>query len=223
MGGFACSSWYFLRFADPTYSEGPFNPDAVRHWLPVDLYVGGAEHAVMHLLYARFFVKAMRDMGVFSAAERAMREHGRDPSGAFDEPFLALRNQGQILGEERAGDKLVIEGTRDGELVVATSVKVDPAAVDGDGMVVGELMRRTENSLQVQTGSGLVAVKVERSTLGTTSRMTAKVSSAPSDLLVVQGWGGLPSWSIQGRGCRRDEFIRTCRKSLSSPLVSRRV
>jgi len=80
MGGFACSSWYFLRFADPWYDRGPFNPEAVRHWLPVDLYVGGAEHAVMHLLYARFWTKVLADAGLIS----------------FREPFPRLRSQGIV-------------------------------------------------------------------------------------------------------------------------------
>ncbi|HSJ54911.1 MAG TPA: class I tRNA ligase family protein, partial [Anaerolineae bacterium] len=80
MGGFACSSWYFLRFADPTYSQGPFNPEAVRRWLPVDLYVGGAEHAVMHLLYARFWTKVLADAGLIG----------------FREPFPRLRSQGIV-------------------------------------------------------------------------------------------------------------------------------
>jgi leucyl-tRNA synthetase len=78
MGGFACSSWYFLRFADPEYDRGPFNPEAVRRWLPVDLYVGGAEHAVMHLLYARFWTKVLADAGLI----------------AFREPFPRLASQG---------------------------------------------------------------------------------------------------------------------------------
>jgi leucyl-tRNA synthetase len=80
MGGFACSSWYFLRFADPWYDEGPFNPAAVRRWLPVDLYVGGAEHAVMHLLYARFWTKVLADAGLID----------------FREPFPRLRSQGIV-------------------------------------------------------------------------------------------------------------------------------
>jgi leucyl-tRNA synthetase len=80
MGGFACSSWYFLRFADPWYSAGPFNPEAVRRWLPVDLYAGGAEHAVMHLLYARFWTKVLADAGLLD----------------FREPFLRLRSQGVL-------------------------------------------------------------------------------------------------------------------------------
>jgi leucyl-tRNA synthetase len=80
MGGFACSSWYFLRFADPWYTDGPFNPEAIRRWLPVDLYVGGAEHAVMHLLYARFWTKVLADAGLLH----------------FREPFPRLRSQGIV-------------------------------------------------------------------------------------------------------------------------------
>lgn len=81
MDGFACSSWYFLRFASPHEAERPFDPEAVRRWLPVDLYVGGAEHAVMHLLYARFWTKVMFDAGLVD----------------FTEPFSELRNQGMLL------------------------------------------------------------------------------------------------------------------------------
>jgi leucyl-tRNA synthetase len=78
MGGFACSSWYFLRFPDRDYERGPFNPKAVQRWLPVDLYVGGAEHAVMHLLYARFWTKVLADAGLID----------------FREPFPRLASQG---------------------------------------------------------------------------------------------------------------------------------
>ena len=160
MDTFMCSSWYWFRYLSPDYESAPFDPEEAAYWLPVDVYTGGAEHAVMHLLYSRFFVKAMRDMGVFDDTERVMREHGRDPAGLSDEPFLALRNQGQILGEERAGDRLVIDGSRADELVVASSVAVDPEADHDAGLVVGELVRRTENALQVLTSEGLVAVKV---------------------------------------------------------------
>lgn len=80
MDGFACSSWYFLRFPNPDYTDGPFDPQAVAYWLPVDTYVGGAEHAVMHLLYARFWTKVMYDAGIIS----------------FIEPFTELKNQGVL-------------------------------------------------------------------------------------------------------------------------------
>ena len=80
---FVDSSWYFLRYLSPHYADGPFDP-AQADWAPVEQYTGGAEHAVMHLLYARFFTKALRDLGVV----------------AFDEPFLRLFNQGVILGED---------------------------------------------------------------------------------------------------------------------------
>jgi leucyl-tRNA synthetase len=84
MGGFACSSWYFLRFTSPHYDKGPFDPAAMRYWMPVDLYVGGAEHAVLHLLYARFWTKVIADAGLVP----------------FREPFTKLANQGQLLGAD---------------------------------------------------------------------------------------------------------------------------
>lgn len=84
MDGFACSSWYFLRFADPHNAQAPFDREKIKYWLPVDTYVGGAEHAVMHLLYARFWTKVMADAGLID----------------FNEPFTALRNQGMILAPD---------------------------------------------------------------------------------------------------------------------------
>jgi leucyl-tRNA synthetase len=86
MDGFACSSWYFLRFADPHNSEQPFDAQQVKYWLPVDDYIGGAEHAVMHLLYARMWTKVMQDEGLID----------------FSEPFKTLRNQGMILAPDGA-------------------------------------------------------------------------------------------------------------------------
>ncbi|NLH98166.1 MAG: leucine--tRNA ligase [Chthonomonadales bacterium] len=81
MGGFACSSWYFLRFADPHNSEAFADRAKIDAWLPVDMYTGGAEHAVMHLLYARFWTMGMHDAGLVG----------------FDEPFPRLRSQGAML------------------------------------------------------------------------------------------------------------------------------
>jgi leucyl-tRNA synthetase len=80
MDTFVDSSWYYLRYASPNDDKDAWNPEAMRFWLPVDQYMGGVEHAILHLLYSRFFVKALRDCGLLQ----------------FDEPFLRLRNQGMI-------------------------------------------------------------------------------------------------------------------------------
>ncbi len=85
---FVCSSWYYLRYPDSKNSKEPFNPEIINKLLPVDKYVGGAEHACMHLLYARFITKALRDMGYLN----------------FDEPFKSLVHQGTILGPD--GNKM---------------------------------------------------------------------------------------------------------------------
>jgi leucyl-tRNA synthetase len=87
MDTFMCSSWYFLRYISPYARESAFNGSKAKYWLPVDLYTGGAEHAVMHLFYARFFVKALKDMNLVD----------------FDEPFTRLFNQGTIIYR---GDKM---------------------------------------------------------------------------------------------------------------------
>ena len=84
MDTFFDSSWYMYRYLNPKYKDGPFENKEVDSWMPVDQYTGGAEHAVMHLLYSRFFTKALRDMGLVD----------------FDEPFLRLYNQGIILGQD---------------------------------------------------------------------------------------------------------------------------
>jgi len=84
MDTFVDSSWYWFRYTSPRDETGPFDPEAAARWTPVDLYCGGIEHAILHLLYARFFTKVIRDLGLI--------EHG--------EPFLRLRNQGMILAEE---------------------------------------------------------------------------------------------------------------------------
>ncbi len=85
MDTFVDSSWYHLRFTSATDAEQPFDADAVRAWLPVHQYMGGAEHAVMHLLYARFFTKALRDLRLIE----------------MDEPYARLFNQGLILRDHR--------------------------------------------------------------------------------------------------------------------------
>ena len=84
MDTFVCSSWYYLRYLDPHNEKQFANPELVEGWMPVDRYIGGVEHAVLHLLYSRFFTKALRDFGYLKV----------------DEPFKALQHQGIILGED---------------------------------------------------------------------------------------------------------------------------
>jgi len=84
MDTFMCSSWYHLRYLSPWDNKGPFDDAEYNYWMPVDVYTGGIEHATMHLIYTRFFHKALRDMGVTEGPE----------------PMLKLRNQGMVLGED---------------------------------------------------------------------------------------------------------------------------
>ena len=81
MDTFICSSWYYYRYADPRNTERPFDRDKVNYWAPVDQYIGGIEHAILHLLYARFFTKVLRDAGMLD----------------FDEPFTNLLTQGMVI------------------------------------------------------------------------------------------------------------------------------
>ena len=81
MDTFICSSWYYLRYSDAKNAQMPFSKELVNKWLPVDQYVGGIEHAILHLLYSRFFTKALKDLGLLD----------------FDEPFKNLLTQGMVL------------------------------------------------------------------------------------------------------------------------------
>ena len=83
MDTFVDSSWYYYRYLDPNNADAPFDPALAEYWTPVDQYIGGDDHAVMHLIYARFWTKVMRDLGIVK----------------FDEPFLRLLTQGMVVGE----------------------------------------------------------------------------------------------------------------------------
>src|SRR5215475_11129160 len=101
MDTFVDSSWYQFRYCSPRYTEGPFRPADVAGWAPVDLYVGGVEHAILHLLYARFFTKVLQDMGLLE----------------FGEPFTRLINQGQVINRGRAMSKSLNNGVDLGEQI----------------------------------------------------------------------------------------------------------
>jgi leucyl-tRNA synthetase len=101
MDTFVDSSWYFLRYASPHYEQGPFDEGAVRDWMPAAQYVGGVEHAILHLMYARFFTKVLHDMGMVD----------------FVEPFSALMNQGQVINRGKAMSKSLGNGVNLGDMI----------------------------------------------------------------------------------------------------------
>jgi leucyl-tRNA synthetase len=101
MDTFVDSSWYFFRYCSPQYTEGPFDEQAVRDWMPAAQYVGGVEHAILHLLYSRFFTKVLHDMGMVD----------------FVEPFQALLNQGQVINQGKAMSKSLGNGVNLGDMI----------------------------------------------------------------------------------------------------------
>jgi leucyl-tRNA synthetase len=101
MDTFVDSSWYFLRYCSPDYADGPFDPEVVRRWMPAHQYIGGKEHAVLHLLYSRFFMKVLHDLGMVDATE----------------PFARLLNQGQVINQGRAMSKSLGNGVDLGEMI----------------------------------------------------------------------------------------------------------
>ncbi|WP_246186882.1 leucine--tRNA ligase [Microlunatus speluncae] len=101
MDTFVDSSWYFFRYCSPGFKEGPFDPEDVRRWMPVAQYVGGVEHAILHLLYMRFFTKALYDMGMLD----------------FTEPMRRLLNQGQVINEGKSMSKSLGNGVDLGEQI----------------------------------------------------------------------------------------------------------
>ena len=106
MDTFVDSSWYFLRYCSPHDEDAPFDPDQLRQWAPVDLYVGGVEHAILHLLYSRFFVKVLHDMGLVE----------------FREPFTRMLNQGQVINGGKAMSKSLGNGVDLGQQLAAHGV-----------------------------------------------------------------------------------------------------
>ncbi|MEP6925356.1 MAG: leucine--tRNA ligase [Pyrinomonadaceae bacterium] len=122
---FVDSSWYFYRYLDPHNTELPFAPQIAHKWTPVDQYIGGIDHAVMHLLYARFWTKVMRDMGLVK----------------FNEPFTRLLNQGMVVGETFFDDAT-------GKRIYYTRDEVKPER-DVKGKVIGATLKIDGSRLKV--------------------------------------------------------------------------
>ncbi|WP_121437938.1 leucine--tRNA ligase [Actinomadura pelletieri] len=113
MDTFVDSSWYFFRYCSPHYEDGPFDVEQVRRWMPVDQYTGGVEHAILHLLYSRFFTKVLYDMGMVT----------------FTEPFRRLLNQGQVINQGKAMSKSLGNGVDLGEQIAEFGVDVVRLAI----------------------------------------------------------------------------------------------
>ncbi|MDD5180882.1 MAG: class I tRNA ligase family protein, partial [Gallionellaceae bacterium] len=166
MDTFVESSWYYARYASPNCATGMVDKDAAQQWLPVDQYIGGIEHAILHLLYARFFHKLMRDAGVFSplpiSPQREEEQSPPLPSGegwgggskTFDEPFKNLITQGMVVAptfyrEGEGGKKLWINPA---EVDVETDAKGRPIGAklrsDGRPVIIGgtEKMSKSKNN-----------------------------------------------------------------------------
>lgn len=113
MDTFVDSSWYYFRYCSPGYEGGPFDVEQVRRWMPVDQYTGGVEHAILHLLYSRFFTKVLYDMGMID----------------FTEPFRRLLNQGQVINQGKAMSKSLGNGVDLGEQIGEFGVDVVRLAI----------------------------------------------------------------------------------------------
>jgi leucyl-tRNA synthetase len=171
MDTFVDSSWYFLRFVSPHYTEGPFDPAKINDWMPVGQYVGGVEHAILHLLYARFFTKVIHDLGMIDA----------------DEPFSALLNQGQVLNGGKAMSKSLGNGVDLGEqldkfgvdAVRLTMVFASPPEDDVDWADVSPsgsakfLARAWRLAQDVTSGPGVDATTGDRALRSVTHRTIA--------------------------------------------------
>ena len=146
MPQWAGSCWYFLRFIDPDNQEAAWSPEAERYWMPVDLYVGGAEHAVLHLLYARFWHKVFFDLGLV---------HTR-------EPFQKLVNQGMILGESfRYYDDNVDDDPKaETQLYSSDQVRISeegPRSVDGDRVLKARWAASADVNVNGESGNAFHA------------------------------------------------------------------
>ena len=187
MDTFVDSSWYFLRYCSPGYQHGPFDVEAVRRWSPVNLYVGGVEHAILHLMYARFFVKVLHDMGMID----------------FSEPFTRLLNQGQVINQGRAMSKSLGNGVNLGEQLAAHGVDairltmifasppeddIDWADMNPDAQVkfLGRVWRLAADAGAADAGPGAGDGELRKVTHRTVDEVTRLVEAARLNVAVAR-------------------------------------
>ena len=187
MDTFVDSSWYFLRYCSPGYEHGPFDVEAVRRWCPVDLYVGGVEHAILHLMYSRFFIKVLHDMGMVD----------------FTEPFTRLLNQGQVINQGRAMSKSLGNGVDLGEQLAAHGVDairltmifasppeddIDWADMNPDASVkfLGRVWRVAAEAGAADPGAGAGDLELRKVTHRTIDEVTRLVEAARLNVAVAR-------------------------------------
>jgi leucyl-tRNA synthetase len=187
MDTFVDSSWYFLRYCSPGYLHGPFDVEAVRRWAPVDLYVGGVEHAILHLMYSRFFIKVLHDMGMIE----------------FAEPFTRLLNQGQVINQGRAMSKSLGNGVDLGEQLAAHGVDairltmifasppeddIDWADMNPDAQVkfLGRVWRLAADAGAAETGPGTGDGDLRKVTHRTVDEVTRLVEASRLNVAVAR-------------------------------------
>jgi leucyl-tRNA synthetase len=208
---FLCSSWYFLRYMDPRNDQEAWNKEKIARWLPVDMYMGGAEHAVMHLLYARFFVKALRDMGLLN----------------FNEPFKRLYHQGTVLGPDGqkmsksrgnvvAPDEVVdvygADAVRGYLMFMGPFDQGGPCSIQGiEG--VSRFLNRVWNLVQdsavVNTAVPVVDTEVGREIKRITHKFIKRVTTEYGEIRFNTALAGLMEFSNALMKARETEAVRT--------------
>jgi leucyl-tRNA synthetase len=202
MDTFVDSSWYFLRFLSPHKSDGPFDLDEAKKWAPIDQYVGGVTHAILHLLYARFFTKALRDMGMIE----------------FGEPFTALLNQGMVQMDGSAMSK------SRGNLV-SLAAQLDEFGVDAIRLTMS-FAGPPEDDIDwadvSPAGSAKFLARAWRLARDVTSAVDAEPTAGDRDLRVVThrilaDFGGLiESFRFNVAVARMMELVNATRKAIDS-------
>src|SRR5580704_5568666 len=187
MDTFVDSSWYMFRYCSPEYTDGPFDTAEVRRWAPVDMYVGGVEHAILHLLYSRFFTKVLYDMGLLN----------------FTEPFIRLINQGQVINHGKAMSKSRGNGVDLGEQIERFGVDtlrltmsfasppeddIDWADMNPEAMVkfLGRVWRITADVATAEPGTGPGDPELRRATHRTIDETTRQVEAYHLNVAVAR-------------------------------------
>jgi leucyl-tRNA synthetase len=176
MDTFVDSSWYFLRFTDPTNEDLPFSEAAAARWLPVDQYIGGVEHAILHLMYARFFTKALADIGVAPADLREPFQR------LFTQGMIRLggakmsKSKGNLVAPEEILDREGADALRLGQLFVgppADDVDWEGVGIEGTSRFVGRLWRLAHpDSDAVAVATGDAAIEVDKEAHRLIARVT---------------------------------------------------